>query len=173
MLNEFKKFAMRGNVVDLAVGLVLGAAFGSRANTSLKTELVVLLTLQIVSATGQEVTEFEEGPSVETVLEIEQDKGALVPASYQALVRQSLSDTLEEVLESTSLDPGSLVLSFVLGRNGQLIGTPEVTSPNGTLFIQAGEVSLKAVAPFPPFPPESMAKQVRFRVAVDYHRPGR
>jgi large conductance mechanosensitive channel len=28
VLNEFKKFAMRGNVVDLAVGLVLGAAFG-------------------------------------------------------------------------------------------------------------------------------------------------
>lgn len=28
MLNEFKAFAMRGNVVDLAVGVVIGAAFG-------------------------------------------------------------------------------------------------------------------------------------------------
>lgn len=28
MLQEFKKFAMRGNVVDLAVGVVIGAAFG-------------------------------------------------------------------------------------------------------------------------------------------------
>ena len=28
MLKEFKEFAMRGNVVDLAVGLVVGAAFG-------------------------------------------------------------------------------------------------------------------------------------------------
>jgi large conductance mechanosensitive channel len=28
MLAEFKKFAMRGNVVDMAVGLVIGAAFG-------------------------------------------------------------------------------------------------------------------------------------------------
>ncbi|MDX1950271.1 MAG: large-conductance mechanosensitive channel protein MscL [Rickettsiales bacterium] len=27
-LNEFKSFAMRGNVVDLAVGVVIGAAFG-------------------------------------------------------------------------------------------------------------------------------------------------
>lgn len=26
-LNEFKKFALRGNVIDLAVGLVIGAAF--------------------------------------------------------------------------------------------------------------------------------------------------
>ena len=28
MLEEFKKFAMRGNVVDLAVGVIIGAAFG-------------------------------------------------------------------------------------------------------------------------------------------------
>lgn len=28
MISEFKAFAMRGNVVDLAVGLVIGAAFG-------------------------------------------------------------------------------------------------------------------------------------------------
>jgi large conductance mechanosensitive channel len=28
MLQEFKAFAMRGNVVDMAVGIVIGAAFG-------------------------------------------------------------------------------------------------------------------------------------------------
>ncbi|HQZ30432.1 MAG TPA: large-conductance mechanosensitive channel protein MscL [Arenimonas sp.] len=28
MVTEFKEFAMRGNVVDLAVGVVIGAAFG-------------------------------------------------------------------------------------------------------------------------------------------------
>ena len=28
MLKEFKEFAMRGNVLDLAVGIVIGAAFG-------------------------------------------------------------------------------------------------------------------------------------------------
>jgi large conductance mechanosensitive channel len=28
MFSEFKKFAMRGNVVDMAVGIVIGAAFG-------------------------------------------------------------------------------------------------------------------------------------------------
>lgn len=28
MLQEFKKFAMRGNVIDLAVGVIIGAAFG-------------------------------------------------------------------------------------------------------------------------------------------------
>jgi len=29
MLEEFKKFALRGNVVDLAVGVIIGAAFSS------------------------------------------------------------------------------------------------------------------------------------------------
>lgn len=28
MFEEFKKFAMRGNVIDLAVGVIIGAAFG-------------------------------------------------------------------------------------------------------------------------------------------------
>ena len=28
MMSEFKEFAMRGNVIDLAVGVVIGAAFG-------------------------------------------------------------------------------------------------------------------------------------------------
>jgi large conductance mechanosensitive channel len=29
MLKEFKDFAMRGNVVDMAVGIIIGAAFGA------------------------------------------------------------------------------------------------------------------------------------------------
>jgi large conductance mechanosensitive channel len=29
MLKEFREFAMRGNVVDMAVGIILGAAFGA------------------------------------------------------------------------------------------------------------------------------------------------
>ena len=29
MLKEFKEFAMRGNVVDMAVGIIIGAAFGA------------------------------------------------------------------------------------------------------------------------------------------------
>ena len=33
MVGEFKKFAMRGNVVDLAVGVIIGAAFGAIVNS--------------------------------------------------------------------------------------------------------------------------------------------
>jgi large conductance mechanosensitive channel len=33
MIEEFKKFAMRGNVVDLAVAVIIGAAFGAIVNS--------------------------------------------------------------------------------------------------------------------------------------------
>lgn len=33
MLKEFRQFVLRGNVVDLAVGVVIGAAFGSVVNS--------------------------------------------------------------------------------------------------------------------------------------------
>lgn len=33
MLEDFKKFIMRGNVVDLAVGVIIGAAFGAIVNS--------------------------------------------------------------------------------------------------------------------------------------------
>ena len=32
MLEEFKKFALRGNVVDLAIGVIIGVAFGNIVN---------------------------------------------------------------------------------------------------------------------------------------------
>jgi large conductance mechanosensitive channel len=48
MLEEFKKFAMRGNVVDLAIGVIIGAAFGAIIN-SLVADVIMPL---IGSATG-------------------------------------------------------------------------------------------------------------------------
>ena len=41
-LNEFKAFAMRGNVVDMAVGVVIGGAFGS-ITTSLVNDIFMPL----------------------------------------------------------------------------------------------------------------------------------
>ena len=40
MLKEFKEFAMRGNVVDLAVGVIIGAAFG-KIVTSVVSDIIM------------------------------------------------------------------------------------------------------------------------------------
>lgn len=43
MLKEFKQFLLRGNVVDLAVGVVVGAAFGSVVTALVKDILTPLI----------------------------------------------------------------------------------------------------------------------------------
>lgn len=45
MLEEFKKFALRGNVVDLAIGVIIGAAFGNIVSS-----LVADLIMPVIGA---------------------------------------------------------------------------------------------------------------------------
>lgn len=40
MLNEFKKFAMKGNVMDMAIGVIIGGAFG-KIVSSLVTDIIM------------------------------------------------------------------------------------------------------------------------------------
>jgi large conductance mechanosensitive channel len=47
MWNEFKKFALKGNVIDLAVGVVIGAAFG-KIVSSLVADIITPLVGLIV-----------------------------------------------------------------------------------------------------------------------------
>ena len=43
MLEDFKKFVMRGNVVDFAVGVIIGAAFGAIVNSLVADVLMPLI----------------------------------------------------------------------------------------------------------------------------------
>ena len=43
MLDEFKKFLLRGNVVDLAVGVAVGAAFTAVVNSMVKDLITPLI----------------------------------------------------------------------------------------------------------------------------------
>ncbi|TWG83509.1 large conductance mechanosensitive channel [Cupriavidus gilardii J11] len=47
MMSEFKKFAMRGNVVDLAVGVIIGAAF-SKIVDSVVNDLIMPLVGRVI-----------------------------------------------------------------------------------------------------------------------------
>ena len=42
MLKEFKEFALRGNIMDLAIGVVIGGAF-QKIVTSLVNDIIMLL----------------------------------------------------------------------------------------------------------------------------------
>ena len=54
MLKGFKDFIMRGNVVDLAVGVVIGAAFTGVVTQLTKSFLEPLVRVIIVLITGQQ-----------------------------------------------------------------------------------------------------------------------
>ena len=47
MLKEFKAFAMRGNVMDLAVGVIIGAAFGKIVDSLVNDVLMPVIGLLI------------------------------------------------------------------------------------------------------------------------------
>ncbi len=80
MLSEFKEFALKGNVVDLAVGVIVGAAFGKIVNSLVKNVLMppigyVLggvnfadLSIKMPTPTGAPV-ELKYGAFVQTVID--------------------------------------------------------------------------------------------------------
>jgi large conductance mechanosensitive channel len=51
MLEEFKKFALRGNVVDLAIGVVIGVAFGAIV-ASLVAEIIIPINGAVTGGLG-------------------------------------------------------------------------------------------------------------------------
>jgi large conductance mechanosensitive channel len=61
MLKEFKEFAMRGNVIDLAVGVIIGAAFG-KIITSLVNDIIMPLLNPVIP--GGDWRTMEIGPGV-------------------------------------------------------------------------------------------------------------
>jgi large conductance mechanosensitive channel len=79
MLSEFKAFAMRGNVVDMAVGIVIGGAFG-KIVSSLVSDVIMppigmimggvdFASLAIALGEGEEAASINYGMFINTVLD--------------------------------------------------------------------------------------------------------
>ncbi len=79
MLKEFKKFIMRGNVLDLAVGIVVGAAFGAIVNSFVKDILMPPIGLLLGGADFTNYFVVLKGPAGQTyaTLEAAQKAGAV------------------------------------------------------------------------------------------------
>ncbi len=50
MISEFKAFAMKGNVVDLAIGVIIGGAFGKIVNSLIEDVITPLVLKPALSA---------------------------------------------------------------------------------------------------------------------------
>ena len=53
-LKEFKEFAVKGNVVDLAIGVIIGGAFGAIVSSLVADVITPLLLTPAFKATGAE-----------------------------------------------------------------------------------------------------------------------
>ncbi|MDQ0638775.1 large conductance mechanosensitive channel [Pedobacter sp. W3I1] len=54
LIKEFKEFAVKGNVLDLAVGVIVGAAFGKIVNSLVEDIITPLLLNPALKAAGAE-----------------------------------------------------------------------------------------------------------------------
>ncbi len=52
LLDEFKNFALKGNVVDLAIGVIIGAAFGKIVDSLVKHIIMPLISLILPGEQG-------------------------------------------------------------------------------------------------------------------------
>lgn len=58
LMQEFKAFALKGNVIDLAVGVIIGAAFGKIIDSLVKNILMPLIGTVMPGEKGYENWEF-------------------------------------------------------------------------------------------------------------------
>jgi len=88
LLTEFKEFAAKGNVIDLAVGVIIGAAFG-KIVTSLVDQVVmppIGLILGRVDFSELKWVLSPEDPATEAVEEVAIQYGAFINTLIQFLI---------------------------------------------------------------------------------------
>ena len=96
MWKEFKEFAVKGNVIDLAVGLVLGAAFATIVSSLVEGIVMPLVGLLIGGVDFTNIfTVLQEGatPAPYATLEAAQEAGAVV-LQWGVLINSIVTFTL-------------------------------------------------------------------------------
>lgn len=96
LIKEFRDFAMRGNVVDMAVGIIIGAAFGTIVKTTVDKVImppigyltggVDFADLKLVLKAGTEELVTESGETVAAVPEVAVYYGELINAIITFLI---------------------------------------------------------------------------------------
>ena len=82
MLKEFKEFAIKGNMVDMAVGIIIGAAFGTVVNSLVNDVLMPIISGIIGSPDFSNLFAVLRNPSGATYASVKaaRDGGAVVLA---------------------------------------------------------------------------------------------
>lgn len=85
MVKEFKKFIMRGNVIDLAVGVIIGGAFG-KIVTSLVNDMIMPLLGLILGRVNLSELKYVITPATEETAEVAFKYGAFIQSIIDFLI---------------------------------------------------------------------------------------
>lgn len=88
MFNEFREFIARGNVIDLAVGVIIGAAFGKIVDSLVNQVIMppIGLALGGVDFAKMETVLRAENPATEAVEKVAIQYGAFINTLIQFLI---------------------------------------------------------------------------------------
>ncbi|HUP63965.1 MAG TPA: large conductance mechanosensitive channel protein MscL [Thermoanaerobaculia bacterium] len=123
MLKEFKEFAMRGSVVDLAVGLIIGAAF-NRIVSSLVDDVVMPPVGMMLGGVDFESLFWTLGPGEFATLAAAREAGA-------ATINYGLF--LAAILDFVIV---AFLLFLIVRRINRMRSEPEADTPNMKLCPQ-------------------------------------
>lgn len=82
MIKEFKEFIMRGSVLDLAVGVVIGSAFTAIVTQVVEGLITPLISLIFVLTTGKKSADDALGALVYKVEGVEFNIGSVIKCTY-------------------------------------------------------------------------------------------
>ncbi len=105
MLKEFKKFLLRGNILDLSVGVVIGTAFTAIVNKIVEGLLTPIISLIFVLTTGSKSADDALGNMVFQVQGVTFNVGsvlsALITFLITAIVLFAIMKTVNKVMAAT------------------------------------------------------------------------
>src|SRR5262245_32727906 len=79
LLSEFKAFAMRGNVVDMAVGVIIGGAFGLIVNSMVKDIIMPVVNMAGTVDFSQKYIPLSEKAKTAVSVYASTNNGAVLP----------------------------------------------------------------------------------------------
>ena len=134
MLEEFKKFAMRGSVVDLAVGVIIGASFTGIVTSLVKDVIMPPVGLLLGGVDFSNFFVTLKGPSAATLAEAQ--KAGAVTLNYGLFANAILNFIIV-----------ALVLFVLVRQINRLVATkdaPAPATPEDVLLLREIRDSLKA-----------------------------
>jgi large conductance mechanosensitive channel len=122
MLKEFKQFALKGNVVDLAVAVIIGGAFG-KIVSSLVNDLIMPLIGIILGGINFTDLKYVIKPATDSVAEAAVKYGAFIQSIIDFLIIALVIFIFIKLISRFKRKEASLPASFPVPTNEELLLT--------------------------------------------------